>query len=360
MHGLFKAAEVYLPGVFTTNGRPQNMPSAPVLLQYLQHSTHSPEKDMIWDEEKKKATFKGNAKLACLHTSPNSGYIARVASWRGEGDVLQQLRVYKCARCRGRHNCSGHCCTIPKNTFLDVGNRYLELAYKTCRRNPADENTCNGFNCYRVEKLLPGSYIWFGVAAPSVNEIPEDVFLRQWWKCQSPYGTHSFVSDLQKILLAYKSQIAKGSQVVLHCGGTLLYQKEVCYVTIVTFENDGCHDDLPGVDSSNATNGYAGQCDWSGLLAEGGFEGYPLFTPCSARDDHMVFAFHLPDGMELSLNSEELVGGEPLENDHYWCHRFRHLTGEAGAECEKHESSYHQFLREHVSHQLSSCTCIMF
>ena len=368
---MLNTAEVYLPRVFTTNGRPQNMYGDPVLLQYLQHSTHSPQKDMIWDVRKKKATFRGNPKLASLHIpqDPDSKYTARIASWRGEGTALQQLHVKDCTECteyKGRHKCSGHCYASPETKFLDVGNRYLELANMTCR---ADRATCDGSKCYQVEKLFPGTYIWFGVAAlkdydedcmfedgyeqsdeEMTTPLGEDVFLQKWDR-SSNYGNQSFVCDLQKLLLAYESQIANESQVVLRCGGTLLYQKEVCYVTIVTFENDGCHDSLPRVNSPNVTKGRAGQCDWSGLLGKRGhyeYDGYPAFTPCS-DDDLMVFAFHLPDGKVLSLCDKELTGGEPLETDHDWCHRFRHFSGQAAAQCKEHERSYHQWLRLQVS-----------
>ena len=400
-NGLFKTAEVYLPGVFTTNGHPQNT-HKPVLLQYLQHSTHSPQKDMIWDVQKKKATFRGNPKLASLHIpqDPDSKYTARIASWRGEGTALQQLHVNKCTECTEctvAHTCSGHCYSSPQNKFLDVGNRYLELAYKTCRRDAfgEDKTTCDGSNCLEVEELLPGSYIWFGVATQkhydveymfgeeseqsdeemgeqsdeetvdeqsdeeTVDEqsdeeiavpMDEDVFLQKWDQ-RSQYGNQSFVCDLQKLLLAYESQIAKGRQVVLRCGGTLLYQEEICYVTIVTFNNDECHDDLPYVNSPAATKYHSALCDWSRLLGRRGhykYAGYPVFTPCS-DDDLMVFALHLPDGMPLYLHGKELTGGKPLQTDHDWCHRFKQFRGQAAAECKKHERSYQQWLRQQVS-----------
>lgn len=124
----------------------------------------------------------------------------------------------------------------------------------------------------------------------------------------------------------------------------------VCYVIIVTFENDGCHDTLPPVNNPATANP---QCDWSGLLDENGRyrhvrDRYPTFVPCSDTN-HMVFAFHLPKGMALSLHGEELVGGEPLQTNHDWCHRYRHMKGKSATRCMAHEESYRQWMKEHVS-----------
>ena len=378
---MFQTAEVYLPGVFSPNGRPEYK-GDPILLQYLQHSTHSPQKDMIWDDEKNEATFQGNPKLASLHVPLNSDsyFLARVASWRGEGPILQQLRIYDCNECNrlGAHRCSGQCCAVPRNKFMDVGNQYIELARRTCKYGLADATTCYGSRCQRVEKLLPGSYIWFGHATLThdtywldtmydrsdeemAKPVAEDEF-QQKWDWSSKYGTQSFVCDLHNLLKAYEGQIPKRSKVVLRCGGTLLYQKEICYVTIVTFKNDGCHDTLPPVNNPTATDGHSPQCDWSSILKMNGHyeyarDQYPLFTPCSDKNN-MVFAFHIPDGMVLSLRGKELVGREPLETDHDWCHRLKYLGGQSATKCEEEEELYHQWRREHVSLQLTQCCLV--
>ena len=353
--------------MFTANGHPQKG-GCHVLLQYLQHSTHSPEKDIIWDEERKVATLVGNLKLASLHMSPDSRYIARAASWRAEGPVLQQLRIYDCTWCNksGEHQCGGQCCAIPcaRNKFVDVGNRYVELAQVTCKKGIADKTTCDGSNCQQVERLLPGVYIWFGHAhainwldlmyggeTHKMEPLDENDFKRNWDR-KSQYGNQSLVSHIHNLLTAYGRQIPKGRKVVFRCGGTLLYQQEICYVTIVTFENDGYHDILPTVNSPAADNP---QCDWSGLLDENGRyrhvrDQYPTFVPCSDTN-LMVFAFHLPNGMTLSLHSEELVGGEPLQTEHDWCHRYRYMKDQSATRCMAEEESYayHQWIKEQVS-----------
>lgn len=374
IYGIFQTAELYLPGMFTANGHPQYKTN-PILLQYLQHSTHSPEKDMIWDEDEMVATFKGKPKLASLHMSHNSRYLARVASWRGDGPVLQQLRIYDCNGCNEtwEHRCSGQCCAIPQNEFLDVGNRYVELARITCKKDIADGTTCDGSKCQQVERLLPGAYIWFGHAAlthdisaydlySESNEkmnmpaepLTEDDFMQKWDK-HSQYGSQSFVGDLHNLLTGYEHQIPRGRKVVLRCGGTLLYQQEICYVIIVTFDNDGCHDTLPPVNNPHVAGQ---QCDWSGILDDNGryrhvYDRYPLFVPFSKKNQ-IVFAFHLPGGMTLPLQSEKLVGGTPLETQHLWCHRHKYLKGQLSTtQCRAEERSYHQWLREHVSLQVS-------
>ena len=95
------------------------------------------------------------------------------------------------------------------------------------------------------------------------------------------------------------------------------------------------------------------QCDWSGVLDENGRyrhvrDQYPTFVPCSDTN-HMVFAFHLPNGMALSLHSEELVGGEPLKTNHGRCHRLRYMKDESATKCKEIETSYHQWIKERVS-----------
>ena len=190
---------------------------------------YSPEKDIIWDKERKVATLVGNPKLASLHNTPRNQYIARVASWKAEETFLQQLRIHDCTRCNKpeEHQCSGQCCAIPRNEFVDVGNQYIVLARKTCKKGIADEMTCDGSNCQRVERLLPGVYIWFGHAhainwysvfmdeTDKMAESLDENDFKQNWDQNSPYGNQSFVSDIHNLLTAYGRQIPKGKKVVL-------------------------------------------------------------------------------------------------------------------------------------------------
>ena len=109
---------------------------------------------------------------------------------------------------------------------------------------------------------------------------------------------HSFVVDIHKLLQAYRESISNGQvfdavhhhhgnvmpRIVLRCGGTLLYRWEVCYVVIVTYENDGIHDKLPPVNRPDTDDAIVvPRCDWSPILDENGYytkrAGYPIFRP---------------------------------------------------------------------------------
>ena len=264
-------------------------------MQYLQHSTHSAEKDLIWDGEK--ATFKGNTKLASLHCTQNN-IAFRIMTWRREGQSLRQLSITKCHECNvSSHQCTRECCAIPLSEFTSVENPYVELACKTCKQHATclpDMKTCNGRECYAVEKALPGSYVWFGVpkmSGPPSVLLSERDFLH-FWTQESVYGVHSFVVDMHTLIAAYQQQIANGRPVVFRCGGTFLYTHEVCYVVIVTHEGDGVHDNLPAITSPSVAGDRSHRCDWFRLLDQNGHctkKGYPHFKPHHVRVDTSYF-----------------------------------------------------------------------
>ena len=349
---------MHFPNVFTSNRRPWSGDShPPVTMQYLQHSTHSAEKDLIWDGEK--ATFKGNTKLASLHcVTKSNSTVFRVMTWRREGQSLRQLRITPCVACNLSGNqCSGGCrCAIPLIESSAVENAYVELACMTCKKHAtclADMRTCNGRECYTVEKALPGSYVWFGVpkmSGPPSKLVSASDFLRVWTR-ESIYGVHSFVVDMHTLIPAYQQQIANGRPVVFRCGGTFLYTHEVCYVVIVTHEGDGVHDNLPPITSLLAADDRC-PCNWSSLLDRNGHctkKGYPQFKPHHVRGntssfwDHVVFAFHLPTGATLSVPQKDLIGGGPLCTKHTSCHKFRRATYQSGKVCAE-EEAWHQSL----------------
>ena len=354
--GDFEKAEMHFPNVFMINGRPWcSVNHPPVTMQYLQHSTHSAEKDMIWNGEK--ATFKGREKLASLHcVTKSNSTVFQVMTWRRERQSLQQLRITPCDACNlSGHHCSGGCCAIPLSLFSAVENSYVKFARMTCKQDAtclADMKTCNGRECYAVEKALPGSYVWFGIPEMSGSRstfLSEHDFLRFWTR-ESVYGVHSFVVDMHTLIAAYQQQIANGRPVVFRCGGTFLYTHEVCYVVIVTHEGDGVHDSLSPVTSLLAADDRLRQCNWSCLLDQNGHctkKGYPQFFPYYVKTDtssfwdHVVFAFHLPTATTLSVPQKDLIGGGPLYTNHTRCHKFRRATYQSGDVCAE-EEAWHQ------------------
>ena len=323
-------------------------------MQYLQHSTHSAEKDMIWDGEK--ATFKGNVKLAKLHCiTKRHSTVFRVMTWRREGQSLRQLRIASCDACSLRgHHCNGVCCATPLSLFSVIENSYVKLARMTCKQDAtclSDMKTCNGTECYVVEKVLPGSYVWFGVpemSSPQSAVLNEREFHRYWTQ-ESVYGVHSFVVDIHPLIVAYQRQIANGRQVVFRCGGTFMYTSEVCYVVIVTHEGDGIHDSLPHITSLLADEDRSHQFYWSNLVDENGHctkSGYPQFMPYHVRVntrtfwDQVVFAVHLPSGVTLSIPRKDLIGEGPLHTKHSRCYKFRRATHQSGKVCAEEEARY--------------------
>ena len=158
--GRFKRAEVHFPNMFTSNRRTWRDDKFPdVPMQYLQHSTHSEEKDSIWKEDI--AKLRGYAKKASLQIPIDESYV-RVTTWKQclEENYLQQLHIKMCDCCRGKeHQCSG-CCTSSANESTSEWSHYAKLALLTCKPTGG---TCNGEECKKVEKLFPGSYVWFGI-----------------------------------------------------------------------------------------------------------------------------------------------------------------------------------------------------
>ena len=356
--GDFAKAEVHFPNVFTSNRRPWCRDKYPtVTMQYLQHSTHSAENDMIWDGEK--ATFKGNTKFASLHCLQNNT-LFRIMTWQREEQSLRQLSIMQCQECTiGGHHCSGRCCATPLNEFTAAENPYVELACATCKQNATclpDMKTCNGRECCVVEKVLPGSYVWFGVpemSSPQSAVLNEHEFLHYWTQ-ESVYGIHSFVVDMHTLIAAYRKQIANGGQVVFRCGGTLMYTSEVCYVVIVTHEGDNVHDNLPPITSPFAADDQSPRCDWSRLLNQNGHctkKGYAQFFPHHVKVDpssfwdHVAFAFHLPTRATLSIPQKDLIGGGPLPTKHTWCHKFRRVTDKSSEMCAEEEAEYQSYIQ---------------
>ena len=362
----YNKAEVHVPGEFTSNGRRWNLGDS-FQIQYLTHSTHSPQRDLMWDG--RVATFVGRPKLATLHlSSENSSGLGwvRVATWKAVSGGLRQLRITKCKSClRTDHQCAGHCCRMSSNEYFNVGDKMAELSLHTCKNGISleeVEKTCHGERCYEIERVLPGSYVWFGVATLKGEHkhdvVDEETFLKEWEK-DDIYGTYSFVIDINKLLTRYRDQIAKGREVILRCGGTFLYNKEVCYVVIVTYKGDKDHDVLPTITSIGDTS----RCNWERLLDDEGCftgkqNGFPSFMPhhIKGRDhsywDHVVFAVSLPHGTTLKLDREALCGNAPQETNHTGlCHRFKLFPFNAAELCKEEELLYrlHQYGENEVS-----------
>ena len=54
--------------------------------------------------------------------------------------------------------------------------------------------------------------------------------------------------------------------------------------------------------------------------------------------DHVVFAFHLPNGSTLTIPRKNLIGGDPLRTEHRTCLKFRRNFGKSGEVCAEEEA----------------------
>ena len=355
-------AELYVPGKFTSNKNHFNTGQT-FTIQYLTHSTHSPQLDLIWDG--RTATFTGHPKLASLHMSPRDDLEpawARMATWKAVDWGLRQLEIRSCQSCsHGAHRCDDRCCRLSRSEYVNVGDKLAEFSQLTCKKGMSlqeGEKTCRGERCRVVERVLPGSYIWFGVATleGEADPVDEQTFLKKWTR-HDIYGTRSFVIDIHTLLRIYKDQVAKDKDVILRCGGTLLYHREICYVVIVTYTGDVDHDGHPPVTSIGDNS----HCNWTKLLNDvGAFteSGYPSFLPHHVHDrnhpywDHVVFAVSLPHGAALQLDRESLCGKSPLQTNHSGlCHRFKPFPQNAAELCKEEELLYQ--MHHHGVHEVS-------
>ena len=404
---LYASAEVLIPKTFTSNGRKQTKGNT-ILMQYLQHSTHSREADEILDGEV--ARFKGNSKFARLYTYNCRGtWYIPVMSWKAAdgGTSLEPLLIKRRNSEGKKYKRSEDCCCVIAEENCQYG--YTILADMTCKAKRKGAQVCNG-ECYTAEKVFPGSYVWFGISEikdddtqdsdddtqddddgtqdgddntqdgdddtqdsdddtqdgdddtqdgddnsqdsepalrPLQSSTPEE--FKEKWCNISRYGTRSFIVEIKELLDNYlKADFVPAKRgIVLRCGGTLLYTKEVCYVVIITFEGDGIHDDkdFPPINPHDAKA--SPQCDWSPLLDEDGCykhkAEYPMFTPHHTNYfwDHIVFAIHIPKGKELSIPKMALVGGKPLKTEHdKFCHKHRIKGREAVDVCKAAEVHY--------------------
>ena len=103
------------------------------------------------------------------------------------------------------------------------------------------------------EELIPGKYVWFSMkpTLPKDPEFDKEDYNVCYVNGTSFYGPWTFTFDYSQLIRAYKEHIENHSDpnkrdaaVVLRNGGTLMYQKEICYVVIVTHSKDTMHDNL--------------------------------------------------------------------------------------------------------------------
>ena len=221
------------------------------------------------------------------------------------------MKITKCQFCENDKPCEhGSCCTYDANLFTSAGNRLVRFSELTCYKDSTDPLSCDGSQCYCIESVLPGTYVWFGVA-PVENGRLDD-------SATSIYGTWSYVVSLPSLLQRYKERFGVP---VFRCGGTLHYQQEICYVVLITTEDDVLHGDetYPRLTAESSGPGHVFDCgrflDSSGhpinptkkKKKNKKFEA-PIFRPAHTQHwkngdhilwDHAVFAIHVPDRMEL-------------------------------------------------------------
>ena len=184
-------------------------------MQYLQHSTHSPEKDKIWNGEQ--ATFKGKPKYARLHVHKTD---CTIQSWKAADSSLTQLQLgeHKEGKSKYSPDC---CCAIASRRQEDANagqeDAYADLASKTCKAKG---------NCHTVDRLFPGSYVWFSIpedkkveqklkmlqvdeSNPGQDEVAPEKF-HDHWNVKSQYDQpDSLISQFPNTAATHRAQERK-------------------------------------------------------------------------------------------------------------------------------------------------------
>ena len=341
--------EAYIPSQFTGNGRPKSR-GLPSKITHLQHVTHTPERDLI-SSRRGFHILEGRPKKAQLYFFDDDHQV-RVGTWKLEEDGYRQLRITKCQSCE-KDNPSeddkpckhGSCCTYDADSFTSAGNPLVRFSKLTCYRDSTDPSSCNGRRCYCIESVLPGTYVWFGVAHVSHGELDYE-------SDSSIYGMWSYVCTLPSLLQRYREQFGDP---VLRCGGTFVYSQEICYVVVVTDSEDDIHDDkiYPQI-TSNSRYDVFNCCNF--LDSNGRLKSYsssaqtaPIFRPAHVKRfdmsekepwDHIVFAFNVPNGSVLKLKDSDLLTKNFTRVDHTYCGRYKYLGRESIRECNRIEMEY--------------------
>ena len=192
--------------------------------------------------------------------------------------------------------------------------------------------------------MLPGTYVWFGVAHVE-NERLDD-------RATSIYGMWSYVVSLPSLLQRYMERFGVP---VFRCGGTLHYQQEICYVVLITTEDDILHGDETYPRLTAESSGPSHVLDCSKFLDSNGHPinlakfhcrkqnkekiKAPIFRPAHEQD-HVVFAIHVPDRMELILHDCDLLTSDPIEVEHTYCRRFKYFGSKSIRACDLVEKCY--------------------
>jgi len=163
-------------------------------------------------------------------------------------------------------------------------------------------------------ECLPGPLLWFGTE-------------RKTGQTDNAYGPYVFEFKFTLVLEAYQNcRGINTEQLCYRAAGTLVYHREVSHVVLVCSTSDNCYKMFPIIQGNN-TKYFKPPDDKETGLQRLAFMVTNQYPECfdendkeCTRHDHIIIAFHLPDGTPLVLPNRPYVS-ELKKIPHRYCMR---------------------------------------
>lgn len=140
-------------------------------------------------------------------------------------------------------------------TFISqqkMGRPAREIRQTYAIREPMEEAPNGQTQYQRIpegDEVFPGFYVWWSVAVEEAQTIHwEDMYYNEAGKyyitdgfrkpTQSVYGNKMFIVKFNTMLQCYQESFVERPRILLRCGGTLRYKREIMKVIIVCREED--------------------------------------------------------------------------------------------------------------------------
>ena len=159
----------------------------------------------------------------------------------------------------------GICATQGRACFIAKPKGKSKSCGKLCRMNYKDNEWNEEALVNPGTRPLPGNYVWFSMkpTLPKDEGFKKAHYPVSYVNNTTFYGPWDFTFEYKMLIEAYSKKIPDDAHVILKNGGTLVYQREVCYVVIITHSKDQAHDNetYPTIKKGETTDGY-----WSSVL----------------------------------------------------------------------------------------------
>lgn len=153
----------------------------------------------------------------------------------------------------------GICATQGRACFIAKPKGKSKSCGKLCRMNYKDNEWNEEALVNPGTRPLPGNYVWFSMkpTLPKDEGFKEAHYPVSYVNNATFYGPWDFTFEYKMLIEAYSKKIPDDAHVILKNGGTLVYQREVCYVVIITHSKDQAHDNetYPTIKKGETTDG---------------------------------------------------------------------------------------------------------